>query len=68
MTKAPVLPVPFLALAMMLLRARMRGMDSSWMGVGTRYPASVSASMMLSWRLSSLKFLYLVALISCVAQ
>jgi hypothetical protein len=36
MMKAPVLPVPFLARAMMLLRAMMRGMDSSWMGVGTR--------------------------------
>jgi hypothetical protein len=36
MTKAPVLPVPFLALAMMPFLARMRGMDYSWMGVGTR--------------------------------
>jgi hypothetical protein len=34
--KPPVLPVPFLARAMMLLRVVMRGMDSSWMGVGTR--------------------------------
>jgi hypothetical protein len=34
--KPPVLPVPFLALAMILLRATMRGMDYYWMGVGTR--------------------------------
>ena len=40
---APVLPVPFLARAMMLRLLRMRGMLSSWMGVGTVYPASVSA-------------------------
>lgn len=64
MRKAPVLPVPFLALAIMLLRAMIRGMDSSWTGVGTRYPPSVSANNISSRSLSSLKFLYLVALIS----
>jgi hypothetical protein len=64
MMNAPVLPVPFLARAMMLFLSIMSGTDSSCMGVGTRYPASVSASMMLSCNFSSLKFLYLVALIS----
>ena len=64
MRKAPVLPVPFLALAMMLFLLIMRGIDSSWTGVGSRYPASVSASMMDSLSLSWLKFLYLVALMS----
>lgn len=34
--KPPVLPVPFLARAMMLLRAVMSGMDYYCMGVGTR--------------------------------
>lgn len=36
MMKAPVLPVPFLARAMMLFLSMMRGIDSSCMGVGTR--------------------------------
>ncbi len=49
MRKPPVLPVPFLARAMMLFLEVMRGMDSSWMGVGTRYPASVSARMIFSF-------------------
>lgn len=36
------------------------------MGVGTRYPAYVSASMTFSYSLSSIKFLYFVALISFI--
>ena len=49
MRKAPVLPVPFLALAMILFLFMMRGIDYSWIGVGTKYPASVNAKMIFSF-------------------
>ena len=66
MRKAPVFPVPFLALAIILFLAMMRGIDSSCTGVGTRYPDYASAKMICSLSFNSLKFLYLVALISCM--
>jgi hypothetical protein len=48
----------------MLFLAVINGIDSYWMGVGTRYPASVNARIIFSLSLSSMKFLYLVALMS----
>ena len=64
MRKPPVLPVPFLARAIMLFLAMINGMDSYWIGVGTLYPFYVNASMIFSFSLSSIKFLYFVALMS----
>ena len=40
MTKAAVLPVPFLARARMSRPVKAMGMDSSWMGEGCSNPAS----------------------------
>ena len=64
MRNPPVLPVPFLALAIILFLEMIRGIDYYCMGVGTKYPAYVNDKIIFSFNLSSLKFLYFVALIS----
>lgn len=47
---AAVLPVPFLALAMIDLRCLMRGMDYYWIGVGLLNPSAANANRMFSSR------------------
>lgn len=61
---AAVLPVPFLALAMIGLLLIIKGTDSYWIGVGLVNPLAVKANIKFSFKFISAKDWYLVDSIS----